>query len=73
MCRSWIRKGPNRLSESLCLHFVDIPAQVSSEGISFSATRQDDVDGKDFVFYLLLELKHAIYASRQSADEKYAQ
>ena len=36
MCRSWIRKGPNRLSESLCLHFVDIPAQVSSEGISFS-------------------------------------
>ena len=34
MCRSWIRKGPNRLSESLCLHFVDIPAQVSSEGIS---------------------------------------
>ena len=36
MCRSWIWKGPNRLSESLCLHFVDIPAQVSSEGISFS-------------------------------------
>ena len=60
--------------QSLCVStLLTFRPRWALRAFPFPATRQDDVDGKYFVFYLLLELKHAIYASRQSADEKYAQ